>query len=96
MGKWPTRHCERVDPAFQIKEASLDLFMNSIHAQLQEINLVFQKNLKQICAIYVKQHDTIIKQNVAKCIEQTPLQNNEQKIVKKEMLEINCVQMYNF
>ena len=67
LNKWPGLHCERVDPAFQIRKQSLDLFLDSIHVQMNEINVVFQKKLKELCKHYRKSHDTIIIQNIAKC-----------------------------
>ena len=69
LSKWPASHVERVKPAYQIRRESLNLFLNTVQVQMSALNGVFEKNLKELYKLYRKSSDSIINQNIMKCVE---------------------------
>ena len=69
LSKWPASHVERVEPAYQIRRESLNLFLRTVQVQMSALNGVFEKNLKELYKLYRKSSDSIINQNITKCVE---------------------------
>ena len=66
LSKWPASHVERVEPAYQIRRESLNLFLSTVQVQMSAINGIFEKNMKELIKLYKKSSDSIINQNITK------------------------------
>ena len=69
LSKWPASHVERVEPAYQIRRESLNLFLKTVQEQMSALNGAFEKNLKELFKLYKESSDSIINQNIEKCVE---------------------------